>query len=129
MAGTTLTYGLVRPNDGDRGATFWDELAGNITKLDAHDHDGTDSPRLTTAASTAMTSSVSAASWGATIGNGQYRQLITLPAALSYDSVQITFRETTNNETVFTKHIKASASTYYVYTNDNTLALTAVYTS
>jgi hypothetical protein len=125
---TTLSYGYVKPQTGDRGSVFFPALEANIQQLNDHDHDGTDSAKLTTASSNVMTESILAASWGATIGNGQYRQLITLPVTLSYDTIQIFFRNS-SGETVFTKHTKASSSTYYVYTNDDALALTAVYTS
>lgn len=124
----TQTYGRIEPENGDRGSVFWPALAANAALDDAHNHDGSNSERLTAAAVTAMTASVASGSWGSTIGNGQYRQLKTLPAALTYDSIQITFRDS-NGETVYTKHIKVTATTYYVYTNDNTLDLTAVYTS
>lgn len=126
---TTLTYGLVRPATGDRGSVFFPALEDNITQLDAHDHDGTDSAKLTTASSNTVTASVSSGSWSSTGSIGLYRQLITLPASLSYDTIQIFFRDPTSGETYWLRHEKVSASTFYVYINDNSLSLTAVYVS
>lgn len=43
---TTLTYGLVKPVTGDTGAVWFPAMEANITQLDAHDHNGTNSPQL-----------------------------------------------------------------------------------
>lgn len=42
---TTTTYGYKRPQVGDR-STWWTDLTDNIDRLDAHDHDGVDSPKI-----------------------------------------------------------------------------------
>lgn len=44
---TTLTYGLKRPATGDLGSVWFPAIEGNITQLDAHSHNGVDSPQLT----------------------------------------------------------------------------------
>lgn len=123
----TLTYGLKRPQTGDQGSTLFQALEDNITRLDAHDHDGTDSSLLTTASITAITQAISSGSWIAT-SDGNYRQLVTLPGTLSYDSISITIKNSSGH-IVATIIEKVSANSYYVYTNDNTTSFTAVYTS
>lgn len=122
----TLTYGLKRPQNGDVGGTVFPAMQDNITQLDAHSHDGVTSPKLTAASSTAVTASVLSAAWVAT-SDGNYRQAVTLPAALSYDTTQIAMKVLNNQ--VFAKIEKISASQFYVYTNDNATAFTAVYTT
>ena len=46
---TTLSYGFVRPATGDKGSVFFPALEDNITQLNSHDHDGTDSALMTAA--------------------------------------------------------------------------------
>lgn len=121
----TLTYGLKKPETGDQGATLFTALEANITQLDAHTHDGVTSPALTAQSIVAVTASISA-SWSASGATGHYRQLITLPAGFSFDTVQIGFRTSSGAE-VYPTVEKVSATQYYVYSTDNTLTLTAQY--
>lgn len=46
----TLTYGLVKPVTGDRGAVWFPAIENDIIQLDAHDHNGTNSAQLGNAA-------------------------------------------------------------------------------
>ena len=125
----TLTYGLKVPETGDRGSVWFPALEDNFERLDAHNHDGSDSPKLTAAATTVVTQSVASGSWVATT-NGTYRQLVTVPAAIaSIDEVRVQFRHTTTGDYYHLKTEKVSATTYYAYINDNSLTVTAVYTS
>ena len=124
----TLTYGLQVPETGDLGSTWFPALEDNFTQLDAHTHDGTDSPRITAASSVVVTQSVASGSWVAT-SNGTYRQLITLPASIAdFNNIRPAFRGSTGDY-YYLKTERVTASTYYVYINDNSLTLTAVYTS
>lgn len=123
---TVLTYGLKVPVNGDVGGDVFPAMEDNITQLDGHTHNGSNSSLLTAASSTAVTASVASGTWVAT-SNGNYRQAITLPASFSYDTTQIAMK--VSNNQVFAKIEKISASQYYVYTNDNATAFTAVYTT
>ena len=123
----TLTYGLKRPQTGDQGSTLFTALADNITRLDAHDHDGSDSAKLTAASIVAITQTVAAGSWLAT-SQGNYRQLITLPGSLDFDEITVIIKNSSGH-IVHATIEKVSDTTYYVYTNDNATAFTAVYVS
>lgn len=123
---TTLTYGLVVPADGETGSIVFPILEADITQIDGHSHNGVNSARLTRTAITSITALISSASWVATTG-GTYRQLVTMPAGVSYGDVFINFVLTTLGHQIFPTVEKVSASTYYVYTNDNSLDYTAVY--
>ena len=118
-----LSYGYKKPEDNDTGAAFWDALAENIQKLNDHTHNGTNSALIPV-----QTQSISAGSWVATGTVGQYRQLVTLPGSLTYDNIAIEMRLSTG-ERVYPNVEKVSSTTYYVYTNDNSVAFTAVYAS
>jgi hypothetical protein len=129
----TLTYGLKQPETPDSGAEFYPALEANIAQLDAHAHNGTDSAKLPITAIDATTQSISAGSWSATSG-GNYRQLITIPSALTtagytMDTLAIQFRDASAGHMIWPTVEKVSNTTYYVYTNDNSLGLTAVYTT
>lgn len=123
----TLSYGFKKPENGDKGGVFFPALSANMQLLNDHTHNGSDSARLTTAGATALTSTAAAASWSATSG-GTYRQTITLPAGLSYDTVAITARLSTG-EIVHPTIEKVSSTQYRVYTNDNSKTYTMVYAS
>lgn len=123
---TTLTYGLKRPTTRDSGSALWTALEGNITQLDGHTHNGVNSPLLTAASSAVVTQSVPSASWSAT-SQGNYRQLITL-SGLTYDNINISFKNASGHPT-FLEVEKVSSTTYYVYTNDNSVTYTANYSS
>ena len=124
----TLSYGYKKPETGDTGATVFPAMADNIQRLNDHTHDGSNSAPIPASSGTALTSSILAANWVATSG-GRYRQLITIPAAITtIEKVAIELR-TSAGIKVYAAIEKASATTYYVYTLDNTVAYTAYYTS
>ncbi len=129
---STLTYGYVKPATGDKGSTFWAQLEADIQQLNDHAHNGSNSAKLTAASAVATVQSISSASW-VDQGDGVYRQLVTLPAALTnvsgtYDDYAITMRNAANGRPLLLSLEKVSTTTYYVYINDNTLDLKALYT-
>ena len=121
----TLTYGRKRPDDGDKGTLFFQALEDNIDLDDAHSHNGTDSPKLTAQSITAVTQTILAAAWSSS-GSG-YRQLVTMPGTLTWDTHIVEFRDDSDDSKVFLDVTKVSANTYYVYINDSSKQLTAVY--
>lgn len=131
----SLTYGRQLPEKNvDPGETWFDAIDDNTELDDAHSHNGVDSPLLSgPGSSTAYRQSVLAASWAALgDGSGQYSQVITLPIIagrqLQYDDISIAFRLSTG-ELVYPTVLKTSATTYTVYTNDNSKAYTAIYST
>lgn len=128
---TTLSYGYEKPQTGDKGSVFWPILESNIQKENDHNHNGINSPLLTAASSTVISQAISSASWSAQ-GGGTFRQTITLPASLTsvggtYDDYPILFRNTSNKRQVFLQTEKVSSTTYYLFSNDDTLDVTAIY--
>jgi len=122
----TLTYGLKNPETGDQGSELFDALNGNIVQLDAHTHNGVNSPALTAAAVVASTATISSGSWIANGPTGHYRQQVTLPAGYDFDLVQIGFR-TTAGAVIFPTVERVSDTQYFVYTTDNTIDYVAIY--
>lgn len=125
----TLTYGFLKPSNGDRGSSFWDVLADNIQQLNDHSHDGNDSAQLTPAALSGQTQDIDASAW-TSVGNGLYRRLITMPGTLQFDDVSMRMYITNGvdaNFEITPSILRASANTYYIYVNDNTLTLKVIY--
>lgn len=122
----TLTYGLKRPQTGDTGSIVFTAMEDNITRIDAHDHDGVDSPQLTATSITSISQAITNSGWGSA-SNGIYSQTVTMTSPYSYDGVNISFRLTSTKEIVYLRCVKASANTYTIFSNDNTLEVTAYY--
>lgn len=121
-----LSNGYQLPQTDDSGAEFFPALEYDIQRLNDHNHDGDNSERLTAAASVVIAQSI-AASWSL-ISSGLYRQLITLPGALLFNEISIQIRLSTG-EIIYPSIVPVSTTTYYIYVNDNTLALQAVYST
>jgi hypothetical protein len=125
----TGTYGLKIPETNDTGADgLFTWLEDDLDQIDEHDHDGINSPQLTAASVAVVTQSIASGSWGATVGDGLYRQTITLPGSLNFDAININIKNASGHQ-VFLQVEKVSTTQYYVYTNDNTTTYTAVYSS
>jgi hypothetical protein len=122
----TLTYGLKNPQTGDKGTTLWNALNANIVQLDAHTHDGVTSPHIPIQNVSSTTQSILAAAWVANGPTGFYRQAVSIPAGFTFDGFTIDFR-TSAGKKVYPTVEKIDNTSYYVYTIDNTLVLTAVY--
>lgn len=125
---TTLTYGQKIPATGERGSVWFPALEDNFTRLDSHNHDGSNSAPLTTAAVTAVTASITNTGWGAVSNKlGLYSQLVTMPLGYLYANKTVTFRSTAGASLLL--HTEASTSTgaFTVYCNDNSIALVALY--
>ena len=119
---TTLSMGYELPANGDTGDVFFAGMQTNITQLNNHTHDGSTSQFLST-----QTQSILSANWtAAPIGGGVYRQLLAVPAGMSFDVCQVWFKLSTG-QIVYPSVERASSTTFYVYVNDNTLNLTAYY--
>jgi hypothetical protein len=125
---TTLTYGYKKPSTGDRGSTFFPDLEGDIQQLNDHNHNGTNSSLLSIQAVSVTTQAIASGSWAATSG-GTYKQTVTLPGTLTFDTVSMEFRLTTLKHVIYPSIEKVSANTYDIYINDNTLGVTAIYST
>lgn len=125
----TLPYGVLLPQTGDRGPDFFPALEDNMTYLDAHTHSGFGGGAPIPATNVAaVTQVLSAASWVAYV-DGTYRQPVTVPNGKAYSAVAITFRGTTNFETYYLATDANTLTSFYVYTNDPALTVTATYRS
>ena len=121
---TTLSKGYIKPANPDTGDVFWNALAADIQLMNDHVHDG-----VTGAILPAVSQSILAANWTAVSGQpGTYSQVVTLPSALAFGTIQMNFR-LTNGTYINPTITQVSSSQYTIFINDNTQALTAVYSS
>lgn len=128
----TLSYGYKLPENADHGSVFFPAAAFDIQRLNDHTHNGTNSALLTAAASSAASQVILAASW-VEVGSGDsnYRQLVTMPANITFEAHSITARINSggNAGNLFYPSIeKVSANTFYLYINDNTVDVKVLYT-
>lgn len=124
----TLSFGYKKPQTGDTGSVVFPALEDNFQRLNDHNHEGSNSTRLSPAATLIATVSAPSGSWVATSG-GTYRQLVTLPGALKFDEVQISARLSSNGDYVNPTIERFSNTQFYVYTNQPAQNYTMVFTS
>jgi hypothetical protein len=90
--------------------------------MNDHNHDGSDTGFVGKDSQTA-----SSGSWGSDLGGGTYRQLITLTNSRQYDSTIMQVRHGSSKNIIFPTIEKVSATTFYIYTNDNSVSFTIYY--
>lgn len=123
----TLTYGYLKPETGDKGSVWFPALEADIQQLNDHTHNGVNSSLIQSSSIIAVTQNILAANWVATTG-GTYRQLVIMTGGLQYDNFMVNVRLTSTGHIIYPTIEKVSAATFYIYTNDNSLDYTLVYT-
>lgn len=122
----TLSHGIKKPETGDKGRSFFPALSANAQIQNDHNHQGTDSSKLTAAACESVVTTILAASW-VHLGGGNYRAVVTLPAGLDFDTCYPTFRMTSGAILHLTAD-KINDTSFYAYIND-AIDVLVVYTS
>lgn len=122
----TLTYGYQKPEAGDIGDTIFDAFENNIDLMNAHNHDGITGAKISSANLEKLEQAILSASW-VSQGNGIYRQLVNIVGGRDYEDLIIDFRNTDSGDPVFLEPEKVTDTSFYVYTNDNTLNITILY--
>lgn len=114
----TLSNGYKLPENTDTGDVVFPALEYDIQLLNSHTHNGSGTGGADLGSRTV---NAVAASWvAAPVGGGLYRQSVTLPSGMNYDTCNIWFKLSTG-EFVYPSIDRISASAFYVYTNDNSL--------
>lgn len=134
----TLSYGYKNPENGDRGSVWFPALNANITQLNDHTHNGVNSAKLSPTGITALVQTIASAAsggWAAVSGkDGLYSKTVTLPVAITglaaantIDDYQLMIKNDTSGDLLYLTINKASASTFNVFSNDNSLNLRVYY--
>lgn len=123
----TLSYGYQRPANGDTAATWMPALRANVTKLNDHNHDGSNSAALTPNAIEKYSHTKLAAGWSSA-GGGNYTQTITVPTGITEINDFIPkFINNSTGELLYLSMTRLTATTYSVAINDNTIDLLIKY--
>jgi len=122
---TTTSKGYKKPDNGDRGSSFFPDLEFNIDRIDSHNHKGLDSETLDKESVPGLTAQILPAAWSL-VSVGVYRALLTLPGSLEVDTTNISLR--IGNRSLLSDTEKVTTNTFYVYTNDNTITVEVLYT-
>jgi len=127
----TLPYGRKKPEDGDKGSTWFDNLEDNIDLNDAHTHDGVTSAPIPSQNIGKNTSAIANASWLPVSGQqGTFSQTITLPSGVTMANAIFKFQ--INNgadlgDIIYPTVRQASGTSYEIFTNDNSMDILATY--
>lgn len=116
-----LSKGYKKPSAPTFGDLWFPAMEDNIQLMNDHTHDGSDGQFLAKSTSTVL-----AANWGADLGGGSYRQLIALPDNRQFDTSKLEVRRSTG-QVVYPTIERVSATTFYIYTNDNSIAYSILY--
>lgn len=122
-----LSKGYKRPNTGDPGSTWMPDEEDNITRLNDHTHNGTDSFLLNASLLTKDTSVAASGNW-VDNGAGGYNQTITVPATISeINNHLLKVYITSTGAIINPGFARVDPTSYTLTVNDNTLDLTVVY--
>lgn len=81
---------LKIPETGDRGSVFCPALSENMETLDAHTHDGINSPHVKTSSLSKETVTIVAGDF-ASQTDGDYKYNLTLPIGMAFDTSMFKF--------------------------------------
>ena len=121
----TLSKGYKKPESGDKGSVYFPAIEDNIQQLNDHTHDGVDSQALSGAVIENETVAVDNTDWVLQTP-GTYRALVTLPTGFTYDGSHKEVRVAggaMDGAVIHPTIEKVSATSLYLYVNDNTLDL------
>lgn len=114
---TTLSYGYIQPQNGDKGSVWFPALNTNIQQLNDHTHDGVTSANLPGTSITSGSVTIPPASWVAD-GTGRFRQDVTVPAGYNMDSYSIIFKLSTG-DIILPSITRLSATSFRIFGPDN----------
>jgi len=126
----TLSNGIKKPEDGDRGSLFWDALADNAQIQNDHTHDGQDSELIPATSTQALTQDISV--WSDQ-GIAGFRATVTLPTGITFSDFQMEFIVTVSDDAaqvgsrMLPTIIKVTEGVYYAYVYKTGMTLRAVY--
>lgn len=121
---TNLSNGYQNPSDTDNQQTWTEVIENNFSRLATHDHDGSDSTALAVTSITPTTQTIAASGWSSQ-GNGLYRQQVTLPGTIQFDNINPLFK--IDDDIIYPTVEKTGTQTYYIYINDSSKDVVAVY--
>lgn len=121
----TLTYGYKKPETQDLGPVVFPAMEDNIQRLNDHTHNGTNSAPLGASSVVPTFQTLSAGSW-ALVANAIYKQTVSMPTGLVFENTSKEYR-LPDGTVFYPTVVRLSTTSYDIYTNDNSLAVTVAY--
>ena len=109
-----LSNGYKLPETGDFGDVWFPALEDNVTRVNSHDHDGTDSAKIPSSSVEVQTQSIVSGDFS--LVGDSYRATVNL-SGFTVDNSYIQFRDPTTREPIYLKYEYVSATSIYVYIN------------
>lgn len=111
-----LSNGYKLPETGDFGDVWFPALEDNITRVNSHNHDGSNSEKLSSINIASVVQTVLAGTFSAS--GDEFRSLVSLAGgAVEVDSNHVAFRDPTTKEPIYMRYEKETLTSIYVYTN------------
>lgn len=110
-----LSNGYKLPETGDFGDIWFVALEDNITRVNAHNHDGVNSEVISSVSISATVDTVLTASFSAS-GN-RFVASVTIPSGGEVDTTNVSFRDPTTKDKIYLEIEKTSVSQFNVYTH------------
>lgn len=112
----TLSYGYKKPETNDKGPVVFPALEDDIQQLNDHDHDGSNSKKLTSQSIASLSQTILAANW-ISDGGGNYHQIVAMLPGYDYDTVTMSFRDP-DGTYIYPSVTKIDGATLRVDSND-----------
>ena len=125
---TNVGFGLFRPDDGDKGSTFWDELAFHFDWAAVHTHNGTNSALIPATSVTGITETLIIASWLPNPGGTGYYQDVTMPAGMTKATHRILCSDA-DGAPILAQVNYISGNDFRIIINLNTIDVVVMYVS
>ncbi len=127
---TTLNYGFILPNTGDKGSVWFPALETNITKLADHNHNDSNSARIPSTNISAVKVSLDDPVLGqpawTTESAGKFYKDITIPNDANYADVFVMVKNAAGEQMFLDiKPVSGNTKKFKVYSNDSGLSATA----
>jgi hypothetical protein len=126
----TLSNGIKKPEDGDRGSVFWDAMADNFQIQNDHTHDGNDSEPLPSTSITATSQNID--TW-TEVSTDMWRATVTLPTGITFSDFGMEFIITASDDAndegqrIHPTVTKITESSMYVYVHKDGMTVKAIY--
>lgn len=126
-----LSYGYKQPDTGDRGSIWFPALNFDIQRLNDHNHDGTNSTKLTGASISGISANLNASDWVAVAGQpGTFSQDVNMPTGTLFKDYTPSFRIRGggfDGEIVALRCNGIASAQYRVFINDSSQDLSVLY--
>lgn len=110
-----LSFGYKLPETGDFGDVWFVAIEDNITRLNAHTHDGTNSSKITSSSISAVTQTVVSGSFG--LVGTKFEATVTAVGITNIDEYAIHVKDPTTKDPIYLEVEKVSTTQYKLFTN------------